>query len=88
MTRALQFSLFQKYKNLKKSQITYLKKIKNITNFAKKRKKCYHLSFPILGGRDCTRALQSTPLQNPRGGGSPERDGGGEGRTNKGNPRV
>ena len=32
-----------------------------------KRKKIYicSLSFPILGGRDSTRALQSTPFQNP-----------------------
>ena len=28
-------------------------------------KKCYSLSFPLLGGRDLTRALQSTPFQNP-----------------------
>ena len=33
----------------------------------KKKKKCYPLSFPILGGRDSTRALQSTPFQNPGG---------------------
>ena len=31
------------------------------------RKKCYPLSFPILGGRDSTRALQSTPFQNTGG---------------------
>ena len=31
------------------------------------KKKCYPLSFPILGGRDSTRALQSTPFQNPGG---------------------
>ena len=30
-------------------------------------KKCYPLSFPILGGRDLTRALQSSPFQNPGG---------------------
>ena len=30
-------------------------------------KKSYPLSFPILGGRDSTRALQSSPLQNPGG---------------------
>ena len=34
------------------------------------------LSFPILGGHDSTRALQSCKFQNP--GGSPEHD---EGRT-------
>ena len=44
-------------------------------NAGKKRKKCYPLSFPILGGRNSTRALQSTPFQNP--GGYPERDTGG-----------
>ena len=33
----------------------------------KKKKKCYPLSFPILRGRDSTRALQSTPFQNPGG---------------------
>ena len=44
----------QKSENLKKSQ--------KITFFEKK---CYPLSFPILGGRDSTRALQSTPFQNP-----------------------
>ena len=31
--------------------------------FAEKKKKCYPLSFPILGGRDSTRALQSSPFQ-------------------------
>ena len=30
-------------------------------------KKCYSLSFPILGGRGSTRALQSSPFQNPGG---------------------
>ena len=29
----------------------------------KERKKCYALSFPILGGRDSTRALQPSPFQ-------------------------
>ena len=38
---------------------SFLKKI----FFQKKKKKCYPLSFPILGGRDSTRALQSSPLQ-------------------------
>ena len=38
----------------------------------KKKKKSYPLSFPILGGRNSTRALQSSPLQNPWG--YPERD--------------
>ena len=34
---------------------------------------CYPLSLPILGGCDSSRALQSSPFQNP--GGSPERYG-------------
>ena len=29
----------------------------------RRRKKCCPLSFPILGGRDLTRALQSSPFQ-------------------------
>ena len=33
----------------------------------KKRKKCYSLSFPIFGGCESTRALQSSPFQNPGG---------------------
>ena len=40
-----------------------------------KKEKCYPLSFPILLGRDSTRALQSNPFQNPGGvGGYRERD--------------
>ena len=35
--------------------------------FAEKKKKCHHLSFPILGRRNSTRALQSSPFQNPGG---------------------
>jgi hypothetical protein len=30
-------------------------------------KQCYPHSFPILGRRDSTRALQSGPFQNPGG---------------------
>ena len=41
-----------------------------------KKKKCYPLSFTILGGCDSNRAVQSSPFQNP--GGSLERDGGGQ----------
>ena len=37
-------------------------------------KKSYSLSVSILGGRDWTRALQSSLFQNPEG--YPERDGG------------
>ena len=83
-TRALQSSPFQKYKNIKKYQKSLKRKFRK-KSFAKKEKKCYPLSFPILGGRDSTRALQSSLFQNPEGG-YPERDG--EGQTNKGNPRV
>ena len=45
-------------------------KISKINNNKKKifsKKKCYTLSFPILGGRNSTRALQSTPFKNPGG---------------------
>ena len=42
----------------------------------RRRKKCYPLSFPILGGRDLTRALQSSPFQNPGGGPLSVTDGG------------
>ena len=70
LTRALKSSPFQKYKNLEKSQKTTLRKEKK--NWKKKKKiakeTCYYLSFPILGGRDLIRALQSTPFQNPGGG--------------------
>ena len=43
------------------------KKIEERKKFC--RKKCYPFSFPILGGRDSTRALQSSPFQkyeNPK----------------------
>ena len=59
--------MVQKSKNLKKSQ-----KISKIHFFSQKKffwkkfpqkKKGYPLSFPILGGRDSTRALQSSPFQ-------------------------
>ena len=40
--------------------------------------KCSPLSFPILGGRNLSRALQSSQFQN-LGGGYPETDG--KGRT-------
>ena len=35
--------------------------------FFSEEKKCYTLSFPILGGRNSTRALQSSTFQNPGG---------------------
>ena len=59
-TRDLQSSLFQKYKNLKKSQKITLKKFRKGKCL---QKKCYPLTFPILGGRDSTRALQSSLFQ-------------------------
>ena len=46
----------------------------------KKEKKFSAISFTILGGRDSTRALQSSPFHNP-GEGSPEPDEGGVQRT-------
>ena len=45
----------------KKSNIFEQKKI---CGEKRRRKKCYPLSFPILGLRDSTRALQCTPSQN------------------------
>ena len=69
-TRALQSSLFQKYKNLEKSQkITFFQQQKKVGEkiAEKRRKKCYPLSFLILGGRNLTRALQSSQFQNPGG---------------------
>ena len=55
-------------KNLKKNHFFS----KNL-NFLREKnclpKKSQFLSFPILGVRDSTRALQSSPLQNPGEGG-------------------
>ena len=57
--------------NLKNSlfsqKIKYLERKKNLQN--KKKKNIYPLNFPILGEHDSTRAPQSSPLQNPGGGG-------------------
>ena len=50
----------QKSQKIQKIQ-KYPKKIKK--EIQKKREKKYPLSFPILGGRDSTRALQSSPFQ-------------------------
>ena len=45
----------QKSKNLKKSQKTlFFKKSENCENIFFCQKKCYSLSFPIIGGRDLT----------------------------------
>ena len=38
-------------------------------------KKCNFLSFPILGGLNSTRALKSSPFQNPGGTLSATKDG-------------
>ena len=67
--------MFQKSENLKKSQNSqkftfFPKKFFFKTFFFRRKKnklKCYPLSFSILGGRDSTRALQSTPFQNTGG---------------------
>ena len=37
--------------------------LKNLIFFFSQKKKCYPLSFPALGGRNLTRALQSSPIQ-------------------------
>ena len=52
-------------KNLKNS-LFFKKKFLDFF-FTEKKKKCYTFSFPKLGGQDLTRALQSTPFQNPGG---------------------
>ena len=58
-------------KNLKKSgksqKITFF--LKSEEEEKNRQKKCCPHSLPILGGRDSTRALQSSPFQNPGGGG-------------------
>ena len=51
--------MVKKSKNLEKSQ--------KFTFKFTARKKINALSFPILGGRDSTIAIQSTPFQNPGG---------------------
>ena len=59
--------MVKKSENLKKSlKITLEKKNYEEEKIALK-KQCYPLSFPILGGSDSTRALQSTPFQNQGG---------------------
>ena len=52
----------------KPQKFPFFKKNKNYLDFFFHGKKCYPLSFPILGGHDSTRAFQSTLFQNPRGG--------------------
>ena len=55
----------------KMEKMEKLKKKKKLPK-KRRRKKCYPLSFPILGGRNSTRALQSSSFQNP--GSYPERE--------------
>ena len=50
-------------KNLKNSLVFKKKMLKAKKNCQKRRKKCYPLSFPILGGSDSARALQPSPFQ-------------------------
>ena len=45
--------------------------------------KCLPLSFPILGGRDSTRDLQSSPVQILGGGSTSVMDGRTDGQTNE-----
>ena len=78
-TRALKSSPFPKFEILEKSQkITFFLNFfifEREKNAEKKiKKKCYPLSFPVLGGRDSTRALQSSPFQILGGGGYPGHD--------------
>ena len=58
----------QKFQKISKNQFFQKNFLKDLF-FAekKKKKKCYPLGYPILGGRDSTRALQFTPFQNPGG---------------------
>ena len=76
---------WQKNPKKKKLNIYFLKKYLKILKtvfFSAERKKCYSLSFANQGNKSSTRALQSTPFQNP---GGVTKD---EGRTKDGNPRV
>ena len=79
--------MVNKSENLKKSQKiskNLFKKSTRIQKSQKIQKISYPLSFPILGGRNPSRALQTTSFQNP-GGGYHERYGG---RRTDGNPCV
>ena len=55
--------MVRKSKNLKKSQKSLIFTKKKLKKNNDLQKKSYPLSFPILGGRDSTRALQSSPFQ-------------------------
>ena len=71
-------------RNLKKSQEFLL------FHFSCQKKECYPLSFPILRGHNLTKALQSSPFQNPEGGtlSVTEEEEEEDEWTNKGNPHV
>ena len=60
----------EKTKNLEKFKLKK-KSLYSLFSLLKKKKmwkkKCYPLSILMLGGRDSTRPLQSTPFQNPGG---------------------
>ena len=65
----------EKSQKISKNQFKQQNINKKIIVEKEKKEKCYPLSFPILLGRDSTRALQSNPFQNPGGvGGYCERD--------------
>ena len=62
-----QNNMAKKSKNLKKYQkITFFQNSFDFF-FLNAGKKCYPISFPILGGCYLTRALHSSPFQNPGG---------------------
>ena len=72
--------IVKKSENLKKKLEKYQFFFPKNMKFLMKKKnfvpqKCYTISFPILGIRDSTRALQSSSFQISGGEGSPEPDG-------------
>ena len=70
--------IVKKSENLKKKLeklLFFPKNMKFLKIFFVVPPKCYPISFPILGVRDSTRALQSSSFQIPGGEGSPEPDG-------------
>ena len=65
--RPILFLPYKKVKNGQKSENLEKSQKLLFFFFSFLLKKCYPLSFSILGGRDSTRALQYTPFQNPGG---------------------
>ena len=59
--------MVKKSKNPKKNNFFFKITLKKIKILRRRKKNCrkqfYPLSFPILGGRDSTRAFQSSPFQ-------------------------